>query len=270
MVNNIFDIHSEKCGLQIGIKTKTGMRDAYEHVVKPIINGLSAGKQELVQIKIPKLRYRVNMRSNTTDVLNFEEIFVNGDYDHHIDFTPRFIIDGGANVGYASVFYANLYPTARIIAIEPEKHNYSLLRKNVKPYPRIKTICAGIWPRSAKLHITNKGGPENKWGFMVEETKKISEKSTKAVTLDEIFSMSEQQIIDILKLDIEGSEKEVFSENYSGWLRRVKLLIIELHEKMRAGATESVLSAIAKFNFKKICLSKKYAKNMIILENNDI
>ena len=50
--------------------------------------------------------------------------------------------------------------------------------------------------------------------------------------------------IDILKIDIETSEKQLFSENYSEWLPKVKVIIIELHDRMDAGCAKSFFTAI--------------------------
>jgi hypothetical protein len=54
--------------------------------------------------------------------------------------------------------------------------------------------------------------------------------------------------IDILKLDIEGAEKEVFS-NCDKWLGNVRILMIELHDHLKPGCSSIVYSALAKFNF---------------------
>ena len=55
--------------------------------------------------------------------------------------------------------------------------------------------------------------------------------------------------IDILKMDIEGSEKEVFSSNYAYWLPRTRCIIIEIHDFMRAGSSNAVFATMAKYNF---------------------
>ena len=44
------------------------------------------------------------------------------------------IIDAGANIGFASVFYKNKFPNSRIVALEPEKENFNWLKKNTLKY----------------------------------------------------------------------------------------------------------------------------------------
>ena len=57
------------------------------------------------------------------------------------------------------------------------------------------------------------------------------------------------ETIDILKIDIEGSEKELFSSNYEKWLPATKLIFVEVHDDMKKGCSKAVFSAIGKYNF---------------------
>jgi len=76
-------------------------------------------------------------------VLTFEKIFLDREYDlSFLNLDPKVIIDGGSNVGYASVFFANRYPDARIISVEPEASNFRLLVKNTRSYPNVTRIRA--------------------------------------------------------------------------------------------------------------------------------
>ena len=57
--------------------------------------------------------------------------------------------------------------------------------------------------------------------------------------------------LDLLNLDIEGSEMSVFESGYEEWLPKVKLLIIELHERMRPGCTAVFEKAINQYHFER-------------------
>jgi FkbM family methyltransferase len=70
---------------------------------------------------------------------------------------PPVIIDAGANVGLCAVFYANRFPDARIIAIEPEPSNYEMLKKNTAPYPNITTVHAALWKENGPLRLFDTG-----------------------------------------------------------------------------------------------------------------
>jgi len=49
------------------------------------------------------------------------------------------IIDCGANIGCASVWFATQYPKARILAVEPDPDNFRMLVRNSKPYAVMPT-----------------------------------------------------------------------------------------------------------------------------------
>ena len=96
----------------------------------------------------------LRIRINTTDWEFFAEVFIGKDYDlGFLNLHPGTIIDGGANVGYASVFFAITYPQARIFAVEPEESNFEMLLKNVRYYRNIIPIHAALWHREEELQI---------------------------------------------------------------------------------------------------------------------
>ena len=82
------------------------------------------------------------------------------------------------------------------------------------------------------------------WGFMIEETNKSTPNSIKAFTINSIMEQFSLNHIDILKIDIEGSEKELFQEGYESWLSKTKVLIVELHDNMRDGCSKSFFKAL--------------------------
>jgi len=158
------------------------------------------------------------IRNGTSDVEVFRQVFVQKDYKLPIKINPRLIIDGGANVGYTSLWFTGKYPNAKIIAIEPEEGNYKVLEENTKNYKNIERIKAGLWHRNTFLKVVDKGYGE--WGFMTEEVDQEQEWNVKAIDLNTILKNSGYEEIDILKLDIEGAEREIFSTNYD-WLSKV-------------------------------------------------
>jgi len=53
-----------------------------------------------------------------------------------------------------------------------------------------------------------------------------------------------------LKLDIEGAEKNVFEKKFEQWLPRVKILVIEFHDRMVEGCSSTVLKALSNYSFR--------------------
>lgn len=210
---------------------------------------LSYTKDGVVRISIPQSATKIAIRVNTSDIQTFNQMFFANDsnYDISMGVTPKVIVDGGANAGYASVYFANKYPDAQIIAVEPEASNIGMLRENTALYPNIKVLQAGIWHRRTFLKIINL--ESEKWAFQVEESE-CHEDSMEAITIADIIELSQTGFIDILKLDIEGAEKEVFSGR-PDWLEKVGILIVELHDRFKPGCSQAFYSAVSPFNFKK-------------------
>lgn len=196
------------------------------------------------------------VRKNTSDKHVFRQIFITRDYSIPLKIKPRLIVDAGANVGYSSLWFSRKYPKAKIIAVEPEKSNYDILEKNTKSEKNIFPIKAGLWNKKTSLKIINEDG--DKWGFQTKED--VSGKNNiNTITIDEILKQNNLDKIDLLKIDIEGAEKELFSKN-TEWLKKVDVLIIELHDWMISGSSDSFYSAINKKDWK---FSKK-GENLIL------
>src|SRR5690606_34215424 len=87
--------------------------------------------------------------------------------------------------------------------------------------------------------VTNEIGENEKGENMID-----------AYNLAEIMSKYSLTHIDILKMDIEGSEKKVFSENYSQWLDKTRLVIIEFHDRMLAGTAKTFFEAIRNYDYR--------------------
>jgi FkbM family methyltransferase len=205
-------------------------------------------KSGIAKISIPQSRTNIAVRANTSDIKTFHQLFLfdRSDYEIQINIKPKIIVDAGANAGYASVYFANKYPEAIIIAIEPEASNFEVLKENTSCYPNVITLQAAIWNKRTFLEIEN--AEDEKWAFRVKESES-GEKSVKGLTIEDLMELSNTGFIDILKLDIEGAEKEVFSDSQN-WLARVGVLIVELHDRFKPGCSQSFYSAISKFSFK--------------------
>ena len=206
-----------------------------------IKHGLTKG------IRIDSLRYPVWLRPNTSDVTTFKHIFVHGDYKFDINPEPQTIIDAGANIGLASVYFTNKYPQARIIAIELAPSNFEQLLKNTGNYANIKAVNAGLWHRNETLKFKEEG--VSPWGYKVENEIEEECISVPGITMDEIIEKHNINLIDILKVDIEGAEVELFSQNFENWLPNVRCLVIETHDRSREESTKTVVNALSRYNF---------------------
>ncbi len=105
----------------------------------------------------------------------------------------------------------------------------------------------GIWNKITNLLVKDVGF--GNWGFVVEEVDTETPDSIRAITITDIMKMYNIDYIDILKIDIEGSEKELFESAYEEWLPKVHLIIIELHDRFRKGTAKSFFKTMSDYNF---------------------
>ena len=67
------------------------------------------------------------------------------------------------------------------------------------------------------------------------------------LTVDAILRDAGQNRVDLLKIDIEGAEREVMSSS-ANWIDRVGVLMIELHDDIKPGCSEAFRSATRHFS----------------------
>jgi FkbM family methyltransferase len=204
-------------------------------------NAKLQGNESVFEIRRSDLKHPVFLRVPSTDVLAYREVILNEEYKVPPMISPKFIVDAGANIGLTSVYFASKFPDARIIAIEPEEKNFQLLLKNVAPYPGVVPINAALWSHTGSIQLIDPR--RGNWGFQTvahKSDKATAEtgRSIAAVTVGNLLEQYGVEQIDILKMDIEGAELEVFRES-SAWIGRVNLLIVELHERLKPGCLRS-------------------------------
>lgn len=182
------------------------------------------------------------VRKGTTDIKVFKDVFVYGGMDLPEPMDPRVIVDAGAYTGLTSLYYSLHYPQARIISIEPEASNFKKLQENIRSRTNITAVHAGLWHKDAYLSIRDR--KTGNWGFAVDEVQGSDAFDIRAITLDHLISAHAIERIGLLKIDIEGAERELFSSNYGNWLKKVDVIVVELHDRFKPGCTDALKAMI--------------------------
>jgi FkbM family methyltransferase len=211
------------------------------------------------ELRLPELKHPVYIRHGSSDGSLFRQIFYDGEYDLEIPFEPKYIIDGGANIGFFAVLMANRYPNARIISIEPDSRNFELLRRNTAPYLNIVPVQSGIWNKEVSLQVIDQGYGE--WGLMVKEVAPGTAGSFDAVSIAGIMKQYAIPQLDVIKLDVEGAEEFIFADHYHEWIPKTKMMIIELHERMKPRSADNFWKAMSNYSFSK----KQIGENIIFI-----
>jgi len=139
------------------------------------------------------------------------------------------IIDAGANVGYSSIYFADTYPDAHVIAIEPDHDTFIIMKQNCSGHTRITPIHAALWKHNDGVNLQNLGVAS--WARTVNNNG-----ATPSRTLQDIFSTIPESAPLILKMDIEGSEKETV-EAAPDVVRSFPVIMIEPHDFEKPGSS---------------------------------
>ena len=171
---------------------------------------------------------RVLLRSNAVDCRVATEVF-GGIYAVQDNFNAKRIIDLGANIGLAALYFHCRYPDAHIACVEPSPGNLSVLRRVVALNTLPVTIfqCA-IGPESGSTLFYETDNPTccNTLGNRNDNSERIT---VQQITIPEIMDLLRWDLIDILKIDIEGYERILLRSN-AHWLSRVSCIVGEIHE----------------------------------------
>jgi len=156
----------------------------------------------------------------------------------------RTIVDAGANIGTTSAYLLNAYPTARVLSIEPDPGNFAVLQRNLSYYgDRASALQRALWNRNEPLAIsrhTFRDGGE--WSFQVQAPSSAQDVEVEGITITQLLAAYDVDVIDILKIDIEGAERIVFEDLDLSWLARVRVIAIELHDSLSQQAFRNAIA----------------------------
>jgi len=200
-----------------------------------ISRGLRLDRTRLLRLRPRGCRYPLAVRvPDSSDVELFLSVFVWQEYRVLCDIPePKVIVDCGANVGYSSIYFLNAFPKARVIAIEPDPENFRICNQNLAPYSsRVQLLRAAVWGRSTRVAIQRgcfRDGRE--WATQVREANAGDRDTVDAVDMSSLVGLAPGGVVDLLKIDIERSELELFGCDPHRWLPSIRNIAIELHDE---------------------------------------
>jgi FkbM family methyltransferase len=201
-------------------------------------------RKPLYRTSVVGIRTPVWVRLGTTDASVLKQVLLERHYEFPLNIPVRTIIDAGANIGLSAVYFANRFPHAKIIAVEPDAANFELLTLNISGYTNIRAIKAAIWSEHSTVALSDPG--EGSHGIRTQPMSANSVHLVDSLTIDDLIRMEGWDCVDLLKVDIEGAEKVVFSKP-NEWISRVNSVMIEFHERISPGCEAAVLDACHEF-----------------------
>jgi len=207
------------------------------------------------RIRVPGYPQPVSIRGGrSTDGYAFYQHLAMKDLEIFDLDAPLLIIDAGANIGMASLYLLKRYPSVRIVAVEPDPDTFELCRMNLAPFSdRVILVKGAVWSRRGHVAFVRE---EAEWNSHVCGTENVhagsdsangnaAEMQVESFDMPSLIALGGGGRVDLLKMDIEGSEAEVFASGAAEWLPSVRNMVIELHGPE---CEKSFQTAIAGYN----------------------
>ena len=187
-------------------------------------------------------------------IWQYKEIFVDKSYEFRTDVNNPVIIDCGANVGMSALFFGTEYPGATVIAFEADPIISNYLNNNIikNKIDNVQVINKAVWINNGDLEFASEGSD----GGSVHSLsgKKIKIKSIRLKEIIESYTS-----VDMLKMDIEGAEREVIND-CKDVLHKVKNIFIEYHDFFNERQYLSRLTSILEENGFRYYISATHSK----------
>lgn len=184
------------------------------------------------------------------------QIFANGLYDFTSSVPNPLILDCGAHIGMASLYFASRNPGARIIAFEADPKIAEALTKNVASFglTNVAVEAKAVWTSNEGVCFSIENDDS---GFVGDEGAKIP-----SVRLRDIIA---GQKVELLKIDVEGAEYPLLKD-CADVLGNVQKIIIEAHQLRREGSLAELLTVLETKGFRYV-LSDLHQADWIPIEN---
>lgn len=174
------------------------------------------------------------------------------------------IIDGGANIGGTSLYYASKFPNAVIFAFEPSESNAALLRKNAAGIRNIKIEQKALWDESKNLTFNVSECSRYHSAFKRSECGGVVE--VRAVCLRDWIEENKLSKIDVLKLNVEGAELKAI-RGLGDKIAEVRVIVGEFHPEF---VDKEELTEELRRNGFKIIRFERTGKTVSIFESHNL
>lgn len=210
----------------------------------------------------PGLEKNINIRKKLGDEAIFRQIFIEGELDlrkskfwEDIKLREEFLgdrallIDCGAHIGLATLFYGLLFPEAKIISFEPDYNNFLLASSNNVGNKNVTVKNFAVASEPGTLFIENAAEGSAAYRVTNNSTDNQSQGFC-SVSINEILYEFKELAPFIIKIDIEGWEKDLFSKNIE-WVELFDYIVIELHDWMLPGeeVSRNFWRSLKNYNF---------------------
>lgn len=208
-----------------------------------------------------ELRIRVGTTEPTVVVSDYGElevmrdILLDEEYGVEEIPTPRVILDVGANIGLAALYFRARFPDAEIVAVEPDPQTFAKLEQNVGGDARIRAVNAAAAAERGELELFQPAGYSIASSLKRSgDAEHDSHVRVRAETLDGLCTELGLERIGLMKLDVEGAELEALR----GFARRdaVSVILGEAHPQLLGDQLDEFFSLLSGFEVRRLSESR--------------
>lgn len=248
-INNLFS----RIKARILRELKSNDRFMIESVMRRSISLGFQVEESSDELILEKEQQKFFLRKKTSDILVFEQIYINKEYSMLINHmlingkTIHTIIDCGANIGLTSCLLTIMFPQAKIYSLEPDERNFQQLKKNCNNNGNIFPEKRGVWGQDTQLYLDRGFRDGKDWSIRtVEENSGFSQ--IEGVSISTLMKEHRLQTISLLKIDIEGAEKSIFQDTTDlSFLSKVECIAVEIHDELNV--REKIYSILIDYGF---------------------
>ncbi|MEK6959515.1 MAG: FkbM family methyltransferase [archaeon] len=196
--------------------------------------------EDILQLNMAGRKFFMKRKTATSTIDTFLEAF---QHAHHMRITQfsgkddQIVVDLGANEGYYLMAMKMTNPCLRIIAAEPVIETFEILKMNVEQnnLQNIELVNKAVTAKSGKIpfQIIPEVSVVNATDIAMQgrewlDNKRIHTIKVDSTTLPALFNKYKLKNIDILKLDVEGSELDILKSS-AQILKHIRKIVVEYH-----------------------------------------
>ena len=184
------------------------------------------------EVTSPKFKGHVYFNGDEEAIKTvFGEIFGSEIYRKGLEYLlgieKPIVVDCGAHVGVASLYFSTA-DKCTIYALEPGKDSYEALLENIKGKDNIKPLNVAL--RSLKGESDFRANTKGGVGGNFYQIKGMEIETVKHITIKDFMEEQKVDHIDLLKVDVEGSEYEIFlSQAFKDVENKIDMIVCESH-----------------------------------------
>lgn len=212
--------------------------------ISRLTRNLPGLKKDIVIRKVGD-QAKFKIRSNTSDRLIISEVWELREYNDssNLAIKPDYkVVVIGAQIGVYTVLAAQKAYRGKVYSYEPYSESFALLNdnialnnlKNVRPFNQ--AVCETSGKKILYVSSSNTGAHS----LFTDTSKKRVEVQT--TTLEKIMKTNKLKQVDLLKIDVEGSEYEIILNTPDRTVQKIKRIIMEYHDHIVPGMKHGMIT----------------------------